>query len=237
MTLRLDRPSAWQWTFQDPATPIREGIVDLYNIVCTILILILIFVLWMLVRAIMMFSLSKNVKRSDVTHGLVIEIVWTIIPALVLGFIAVPSFLLLYSMDEIINPALTLKAVGHQWYWSYEITDGVDTVNFDSYMVTEDSLQPGQLRLLEVDNGLILPILTHIRVLVTSADVLHCWAVPSLGVKIDAVPGRINQTSMFIKRPGIFHGQCSEICGVNHGFMPITIEGSDISSFFAWLTA
>jgi len=231
----LDRPAPWQWTFQDPATPIREGIVDLYNVVCTIIVIILTFVLWMLVRAVMMFSISSNKESSNITHGLVIEIVWTIVPAGILGLIAVPSFLLLYSMDEIINPAITLKAIGHQWYWSYELTDGNDIVNFDSYMITEDSLKEGQLRLLEVDNGLILPILTHIRVLVTSADVLHCWAVPSLGVKVDAVPGRINQTSLFIKRPGIFHGQCSELCGVNHGFMPITVEGSDTSAFLAWL--
>jgi cytochrome c oxidase subunit 2 len=235
MIAYLDRPAPWQWTFQDPATPIREGIVDLYNIVCTIIVIILRFVLWMLIRRIMMFNISSNKISSNITHGLVIEIVWTIIPAMILGFIAVPSFLLLYSMDEIINPAITVKAIGHQWYWSYELTDGNDTINFDSYMITEDSLKEGQLRLLEVDNGLILPILTHIRVLVTSTDVLHCWAVPSLGVKIDAVPGRINQTSLFIKRPGIFHGQCSELCGVNHRFMPITIEGSDISSYFAWL--
>jgi cytochrome c oxidase subunit 2 len=236
MIAYLDRPAPWQWTFQDPATPIREGIVDLYNIVCTIIVIILRFVLWMLIRRIMMFNISSNKISSNITHGLVIEIVWTIIPAMILGFIAVPSFLLLYSMDEIINPAITVKAIGHQWYWSYELTDGRgETINFDSYMITEDSLKEGQLRLLEVDNGLILPILTHIRVLVTSTDVLHCWAVPSLGVKIDAVPGRINQTSLFIKRPGIFHGQCSELCGVNHRFMPITIEGSDISSYFAWL--
>jgi cytochrome c oxidase subunit 2 len=236
----LDRPAAWQWTFQDPATPIREGILDLYNMICTIIVVIITFVLWMLVRAIMMFNISNNKIRSNITHGLVIEIVWTIIPARILGFIAIPSFLLLYSMDEIINPAITLKAIGHQWYWSYELTDTESSdrrINFDSYMITEDSLKEGQLRLLEVDNGLILPILTHIRVLVTSADVLHCWAVPSLGVKIDAVPGRINQTSLFIKRPGVFHGQCSELCGVNHRFMPITIEGSDISTFFAWLAS
>lgn len=236
MVVVLDRPAAWQWTFQDPARPIREGIVNLYNNISRVLIVILTFVLWLLIRAVMLFNRQSNKSRSMTTHGLIIEIVWTIIPAIILGFIAIPSFLLLYSMDEIINPSLTLKAVGHQWYWSYELTDGSDVVNFDSYMIREDRLEKGQLRLLEVDNGLVLPILTHVRVLVTSADVLHCWAVPSLGVKIDAVPGRINQTRIFIKRPGIFHGQCSELCGVNHGFMPITIEGSDITSFFAAVT-
>jgi len=230
-----DSPAAWQWGFQDPASPIMEGIADLFNVVSTIIVLILLFVLWMLVRAVMLFNASKNTLSSNVTHGLVIEIVWTIIPACILGFIAVPSFLLLYSMDEVINPAITLKAIGHQWYWSYELTDGEETINFDSYMITEDSLKMGQLRLLEVDNSVILPILTHIRVLVTSTDVLHCWAVPSLGVKIDAIPGRINQTSLYIKRPGVFHGQCSELCGVNHGFMPIVIEGSNLAGFFAWI--
>jgi cytochrome c oxidase subunit 2 len=232
-----DAPSPYQNVFQDPATPIMEGILDLFNIISSILIVILIFVLWMITRAIMLFNFNENNSSSNITHGLIIEIVWTIIPALILGFIAVPSFLLLYSMDEIINPAITVKAIGHQWYWSYELTDGNDTINFDSYMVTEDSLSNGQLRLLEVDNSLLLPILTHIRILITATDVLHCWAVPSLGIKVDAIPGRINQASLYIKRPGIFRGQCSELCGVNHGFMPIVIEGSDISSFFAWLTS
>jgi cytochrome c oxidase subunit 2 len=154
--------------------------------------------------------------------------------------IAVPSFALLYSMDEIVDPSITLKAIGHQWYWTYELSDysenDENSIVFDSYMVPEDDLTLGQLRLLEVDNRVVLPIQTHVRVLVTAADVLHSWAVPSLGVKCDAVPGRLNQTSIFLQRPGVFYGQCSEICGVNHGFMPIVVEGVSLDEYITWLS-
>lgn len=233
----LDSPSAWQWGFQDPASPIMEGIINLHHSIFWIIIVILTFVLWMLTRAVIPFLATVNTQPSNVTHGTTLEIVWTIIPAIILAFIAVPSFVLLYSMDEIINPAITIKAIGNQWFWSYEINDGDNSIAFDSYMIPEDDLKLGQIRLLEVDNSLVLPILTHIRVLVTANDVLHCWAVPSLGVKIDAVPGRINQTSIFIKRPGVFRGQCSEICGINHGFMPIVVEGVDLDSYLSWLAS
>ena len=159
-------------------------------------------------------------------------------------FVAVPSFALLYSVDEIIDPEMTLKAVGHQWYWSYEYSDHCNEegefINFDSYMLpTEDLVNldstPGRLRLLEVDNRVLLPVETHIRVVITSADVLHCWAVPSLGVKLDACPGRLNQTSMYIKRVGRFFGQCSEICGVNHGFMPIDVDAVSREDYADWI--
>jgi cytochrome c oxidase subunit 2 len=160
--------------------------------------------------------------------------------------IAVPSFALLYSMDEVIDPAITLKVVGHQWYWSYEYSDHkrpsefgateyVGNVSFDSYMVPDEELRVGELRLLEVDNDVVLPIDTHIRVLITSADVLHSWAVPALGVKMDAVPGRLNQVSLFIKRHGAYYGQCSELCGVNHGFMPICVHAVTMKQYLAWL--
>jgi cytochrome c oxidase subunit 2 len=149
-----------------------------------------------------------------------------------------PSFALLYSIDEIIDPALTIKVVGHQWFWSYEYNDfetQLGTVNFDSYMVPEDELQLGTLRLLEVDNRVVLPLNTHTRVLVTAADVLHSWAIPSLGVKLDACPGRLNQTSLFIIRKGVFFGQCSEICGSGHGNMPIAVEAVETNKFLLWL--
>lgn len=148
-------------------------------------------------------------------------------------------------MDEIIQPQLTVKAIGHQWYWSYEYTDTLESneevlgknLNFDSYMVPNDSLSSGDLRLLEVDNRVVLPIDTMIRVVVTGADVIHSWAVPSLGVKIDAIPGRLNQTSIDINRKGVFYGQCSELCGVNHGFMPIAVEAVSIEDYITWLMA
>ena len=165
---------------------------------------------------------------------------WTVTPSLILMVIAVPSFALLYSMDEIVNPSITLKAIGHQWYWTYELSDYSTaddaSIVFDSYMIPEDDLTLGQLRLLEVDNRVVLPVHTHVRVIVTAADVLHSWAVPSLGVKCDAVPGRLNQTSFFLQREGVFYGQCSEICGANHGFMPIVVEGVSLDEYISWVS-
>ena len=189
----------------------------------------------------MMFSYDESKKDSPnrlVVHGTTIEIIWTVVPSLILVVVALPSFALLYSIDEIIDPALTIKCVGHQWYWHYEYNDfetQLGTVRFDSYMVPEDELQLGTLRLLEVDNRVVLPLNTHTRVLVTAADVLHSWAIPSLGVKLDACPGRLNQTSLFIIRKGVFFGQCSEICGSGHGNMPIAVEAVETNKFLLWL--
>jgi len=175
-----------------------------------------------------------------------LEIIWTLVPSFILILIAIPSFALLYAMDEVVTPAITLKVIGRQWYWSYEysdyyltlLSDGASSsLNFDSYMIPEDELAVGQLRLLEVDNPVVLPINTHIRVIISAADVLHSWAIPSLGVKMDAVPGRLNQASIFIKRPGTYYGQCSEICGVNHGFMPIVIEALPVKNYLAWVSS
>jgi cytochrome c oxidase subunit 2 len=152
--------------------------------------------------------------------------------------IAIPSFALLYSLDEVINPSMTLKVIGHQWYWSYEYSDSSNPkniLNFDSYMKSEEDLTLENFRLLEVDNRIVLPIKIHIRLLVTAADVLHSWAVPSLGIKVDACPGRLNQVFLFLKREGVFYGQCSEICGINHGFMPIVVQGVKIDKFISYL--
>jgi cytochrome c oxidase subunit 2 len=152
--------------------------------------------------------------------------------------IAISSFALLYSLDEVINPSMTLKVIGHQWYWSYEYSDSSNPkniLNFDSYMKSEEDLTLGNFRLLEVDNRIVLPIKIHIRLLVTAADVLHSWAVPSLGIKVDACPGRLNQVFLFLKREGVFYGQCSEICGINHGFMPIVVQGVKIDKFISYL--
>jgi len=184
--------------------------------------------------------LIKHRKYSlitkSVTHGVILEIIWTILPVFVLIAIAVPSFALLYSIDEIIDPTLTIKVIGHQWYWSYEYTDYTNNkVGFDSYMIAENDLQLGDLRLLEVDRKVWLPINTHIRVLITANDVLHAWAIPSFGIKMDAVPGRLNQVSLYIKREGIFYGQCSELCGVNHGFMPIVVKAVPLNLFNIWI--
>jgi len=186
---------------------------------------------------------------NKVVHGTLLEIIWTITPSLILILIAVPSFGLLYAMDEVLNPSITFKAIGHQWYWSYEYSDYsyvsfnedgtseyVDRiVAFDSNMVYEDELKVGEPRLLTTDNAVVLPTDTHIRVIITAQDVLHSWAVPSLGIKIDAVPGRLNQGFIFIKREGIFYGQCSELCGVNHGFMPIVVKAVDFENYVSWI--
>jgi len=236
-----DAPEAWQLYFQEAATPAMEGIINLHNDIVAIIIFIAVFVMWMMGRTMWLFSADKNPNPSKVVHGTTIELVWTIVPSIILVTIAVPSFALLYSMDEVIDPAITLKVIAHQWYWSYEYSDyntsDEDTIAFDSYMIAEDDLELGQLRLLEVDNRVILPINTHIRVLITSTDVVHAWAIPSLGVKCDAYPGRLNQVNTFIKREGIFHGQCSELCGVNHGFMPIVVEAVSLQDYVSWVSA
>ena len=238
---RLDAAQPWQLGFQDPASPIMQGIIDLHHDIMFFMVLILIFVMWMMGRCLQHFNEFSSPVADDVTHGTVIEIAWTVTPSLILMLIAVPSFALLYSMDEVVDPAVTLKAIGHQWYWTYEYSDYAaddeSSIVYDSYMIPEDDLELGQLRLLEVDNRVVLPVNTHIRVIITSADVLHCWAVPSLGVKCDAVPGRLNQASMYIDREGIFYGQCSELCGTNHGFMPIVVEAVSLDDYVAWIAA
>lgn len=237
----LDASTPWQMGFQDPATPTMEGIVNFHDDIMFLLIAIGVFVGYLMVRTFQLFNEDANPVADRVQHGTVLEIVWTVTPALILMVVAVPSFALLYSVDELIDPAITIKAVGHQWYWSYEFSDYAteegEIINFDSYMLPTEDLDKGQLRLLEVDERVVLPINTHIRVIVTAADVLHSWAIPSLGVKLDGCPGRLNQTSLFIKRPGVYYGQCSEICGVNHGFMPIVIEAVALDDYVSWISA
>jgi cytochrome c oxidase subunit 2 len=239
-TVLCDYPEKWQMVFQDPASPIMEGIINLHHEIMFILVIIAIFVGWVLTRTVYLFYYKKHANPLHIVHGTAIEIAWTVTPSLILLGIAAPTFTLLYSMDETIDPAVTIKAIGHQWYWSYEYSDysndAGNSIAFDSYMVAEDDLKPGELRLLEVDNRIVLPTNTHIRVLVTGADVIHSWAVPSLGVKMDGMPGRLNQLSLFIQREGLFYGQCSELCGVNHGFMPIVVEAVSLDKYITWVT-
>ncbi len=236
-----DTAENWQVGFQDPATPIMEGIINLHHDLMFFICVILIFVTWMLLRTLWHFNANTNNQASNLTHGTFIEIVWTTTPALILLIIAIPSFSLLYAMDEIISPTITIKTLGHQWYWSYEYSDYLnakdETINFDSYMIPEEDLESGYLRLLEVDNRMVIPVNTHIRIIISAADVLHSWAVPSLGVKCDAIPGRLNQTSLFVKREGLYYGQCSEICGINHGFMPIVVEVVKLSDYISWISS
>ena len=236
----MESAEPWQLTFQEPATPVMEGIISFHNDIMGYLVAVGLFVMWLLFRCISFYNEKTNPVPMVFTYSTVLEVVWTIVPAFILMVIAVPSFALLYAMDEMIDPAVTLKVVGHQWYWSYEYSDystleGGESLNFDSYMIQEEDLPNAGLRLLEVDNRIVLPIETHIRVLVTAADVLHSWSVPSFGVKVDACPGRLNQVALFIKRKGYFYGQCSEICGVNHGFMPISVEATKLQSYITWV--
>lgn len=235
-----DTAEPWQLGFQDPATPIMEGIINLHHDLMFFICTISVFVSWMLGRTLWHFEASKNTVASSLSHGTFIEIVWTVTPAIILLIIAIPSFSLLYAMDEIISPTITIKTIGHQWYWSYEYSDyqteDGESLNYESYMIPEEDLESGNLRLLEVDNNMVIPVNTHIRVIVSAADVLHSWAIPSLGIKCDAVPGRLNQTSLFVKREGLYYGQCSEICGINHGFMPITVEAVTLPTYISWIS-
>lgn len=239
-----DAPEPWQKYFQDSATPSMQSLVDLHDRVSFFLIVILVFISWMLSSIGYRCSSANNkLKYKYENHGTLIELIWTISPALILVAIAFPSFKLLYLMDEVTATQLTIKAIGHQWYWSYEYSDyttvkdgGDESISFDSYMVPTTDLEPGALRLLEVDNRVVVPVDTHVRFITTSTDVIHSFAVPSLGLKIDSVPGRLNQVSVLIQREGVFYGQCSEICGVWHGFMPIVIQAVSLEKYLLWLS-
>lgn len=198
--------------------------------------LIIIFLITVIVGYIIISLFINKFTNRFLLHGQLIEIIWTILPAIILLFIAFPSLHLLYLLDEINKPTITLKSIGHQWYWSYEYSD-FKNIEFDSYIIPTNELDKNIFRLLEVDNRIILPINTQVRIIVSAADVLHSWTVPSLGVKIDATPGRLNQTNIFINRPGLFFGQCSEICGTNHSFIPIVIESIKSNKFIKWINS
>jgi len=309
-----DYPRPWQVSFQKPATTMMEGIIDLHHDIFTFLVIILIFVSFMMGAILYRSQVSFNVNNlrlpvlqyqnaHGITHNTTLEIVWTIIPTLILLLIATPSFALIYALDEIVEPELTIRVVGRQWYWTYEFPDnvsvelpldvnlrheviahrlttytpGVDNFSdeqyanekarwmawlpqlpiwrsyfkvdwdhegflyinapgfsFNSYIVPTEDLFPGSFRLLETDRRLVLPFGTNIRVLVTSYDVIHSWTVPSFGIKVDALPGRLNEYYLNINYLGLFYGQCSEICGVNHGFMPIKVEVTTDQQFRWW---
>nr|UOU84917.1 cytochrome c oxidase subunit II [Microchrysa flavicornis] len=216
---------------QDSASPLMEQLTFFHD--HTLLILIMITVL---VSYLMFMLFFNNYTNRFLLHGQTIELIWTILPAIILLFIAMPSLRLLYLLDEINEPVLTLKTIGHQWYWSYEYSDFMD-IEFDSYMIPTNELSMDGFRLLDVDNRVVLPMNSQIRILVTAADVIHSWTVPALGVKVDGTPGRLNQTSFMINRPGLFYGQCSEICGANHSFMPIVIESVPTNYFIKWISS
>lgn len=216
---------------QDRASPLIEQLIFFHDHALLILIIITVLVRYLI--GILFFNLYTN---RFLLHGQTIEVIWTILPAIVLLFIAFPSLRLLYLLDEINEPIITLKSIGHQWYWSYEYSDFLD-IEFDSYIIPTNELRTDGFRLLDVDNRIVLPINSQIRILVTAADVIHSWTVPALGVKVDGTPGRLNQTNFFITRPGLFFGQCSEICGANHRFIPIVIESVPVNYFIKWISS
>ena len=229
-----DQPVPWQMGFQPAATPVMERIHELHNLLLVIIVAITLFVLALLVYVAVRFNEKANPVPSKTTHNTLLEVAWTVIPIVILVVISVPSLKLLYFMDKNHNPEMTLKVTGHQWYWSYEYPDN-GGFTFDSVMVSDDELEEGQTRLLTVDEEVVLPVDTDIRVLVTSDDVIHNWAVPSFGIKIDTVPGRTNETWIRINREGTFKGQCSELCGINHGFMPISVKAVSKEAYEAWV--
>lgn len=221
-----------QLGFQDGASNSSENLALFHDSIMFYLVVVLILVGWLLASSLINKNFNKFLSENSF-----IEIIWTSIPAIILILIAIPSLYLLYNIDENIDPSLTIKVIGHQWYWTYELPNFPSEVEFDSYMIPTLDLVKGEFRLLEVDNKLYLPINTNIRLIISSTDVIHSWTVPSLGVKADAVPGRLNQVNFIINRPGKFFGQCSEICGSNHSFMPISILSVSFEKFINWISS
>nr|APX40241.1 cytochrome c oxidase subunit 2 [Psylliodes circumdatus] len=214
---------------QDSASPLMEQLSYFHD--HTLMILLIITVL---VGQLLLSLFFNKFTHRFLLEGQMIEIIWTILPTITLIFIAIPSLRLIYILDEVNNPSITIKTIGHQWYWSYEYSD-FNNIEFDSYMIPTDELNNYNFRLLDVDNRIVIPFESNIRMLVTAADVIHSWTIPSLGVKIDATPGRLNQISFIINRSGLFFGQCSEICGANHSFMPIVLESISPAYFTKWI--
>lgn len=232
---RADYPRPWQLYFQESATPVMEDLTTFHNLLLFIEGGIVLVVAALLIYVIVRFRASRNPIPSKTAHNTLIEIIWTGIPVLILIVIAFPSFKLLYKMDVTPKADLTIKAIGNQWYWTYEYPD--HDIRFDSNMLNEDQLKPGQFRLYEVDHRLVVPIQTNIRLITTATDVLHSWAVPAFGVKKDSIPGRLNETWFHVNKEGVYYGQCSELCGVKHGFMPIVVEAVPKEKFEAWVAS
>ena len=230
-----DQPKEWQLGFQNPASGGMKDIVNFHdNLLLPIIIAITVFVLFLMLYACIRFRASANPNPSKRTHNVTVEILWTLIPCLILIVMAVPSFKILYKQDTIPKADLTIKAVGYQWYWGYEYPD--ENIIFDSYMIEEKDLKADQPRLLAVDNEVIVPVNKVVKVLITANDVLHAWALPSFGVKRDAVPGRINETWFKAEKEGTYYGQCSELCGIKHAFMPITVKVVSEEDYQEWLS-
>ena len=230
-----NQPKDWQLGFQNAASDSMRDIVSFHNnLLLPIIIAISVFVLFLMLYACVRFRASANPNPSKRTHNVTVEILWTLIPCLILIVMAVPSFKILYKQDTIPKADLTIKAVGYQWYWGYEYPD--ENIIFDSYMIEEKDLRADQPRLLAVDNEVVVPVNKVVKVLITANDVLHAWALPAFGVKRDAVPGRINETWFKAEKEGTYYGQCSELCGIKHAFMPITVKVVSEEDYQEWLS-
>ncbi|MDA1098095.1 MAG: cytochrome c oxidase subunit II [Proteobacteria bacterium] len=224
----------WQLGLQTPVTPVAVQINDFHNLLLVIITAIAVFVTLLMVVVFVKFNAKANPTPRTTTHNTLLEVLWTAIPILILVVIAIPSFKLLYFSDRIVDAEMTVKAVGHQWYWSYEYPDHGE-FSFDASMLADDELKPGQPRLLATDAAIVLPVNTNIRLLIAADDVIHAWAVPAFGVKLDGVPGRLNETWVRVAQEGTYYGQCSELCGTGHGFMPIMVKVVSKEAFAAWV--
>ena len=230
-----NQPTEWQLGFQKAASESMRDIVAFHNnLLLPIIIAISVFVLFLMLYACVRFRASANPNPSKRTHNVTVEVLWTLIPCLILIVMAVPSFKILYKQDTIPKADLTIKAIGYQWYWGYEYPD--ENIIFDSYMIEEKDLKADQPRLLAVDNEVVVPVNKVVKVLITANDVLHAWALPSFGVKRDAVPGRINETWFKAEKVGTYYGQCSELCGIKHAFMPIAVRVVSNEEYEEWLS-
>lgn len=229
-----EAPHRWQMNFQPAASPVADRFHDFHNFLLVLITVITIFVLGLMAYVCVRFRASANPTPSQTTHNTLIEVIWTVVPVLILVIMAVPSFKLLYYVDRTHDAEMTVKVTGHQWYWTYEYPDH-GNFQFDSNHVADADLKPNQIRLLSVDNQIVLPVGTNVRILVTSTDVMHSWFVPPVGVQMYAVPGRTNETWVHVEREGTFYGMCNQICGINHGFMPIEITAVSKEKFKQWV--
>jgi len=228
------QPTPWQMGFQPAASPVMERVDGFHDFLLIVITLISVFVLALMIYVFIKFNAKANPTPSRTTHNTTIEVLWTVIPIVILVVIAVPSFKLMYYADRAVDADMTLKVAGNQFFWTYEYPDH-DELTFDAIMVDDADLEDGDLRLLTTDNAVVLPVDTTIRLLLTANDVIHAWAVPAFGVKMDAVPGRLNETWFRIDKEGMYYGQCSELCGSNHGFMPIMVKAVSKDEFAAWV--
>ena len=227
-------PTEWQVGFQEAASPSMERIVDFHNLLLWLITAISLFVLALLVIVVVRFNEKANPTPSKTTHNTMIEVIWTAVPVIILVWLFIPSYNLMVTNDRVEDADMTVKVIGHQWYWSYEYPDH-GNFTFDANMTFAEDLEDKSLRMMETDNHVVLPVGKKVRLLFTADDVLHSWGIPALGIKLDAVPGRLNETWVEITKPGMYYGFCSELCGVNHSYMPVAIEAVSEEEFNAWV--